>query len=156
MRNIPLVNGGHAIVDDTDFLFLSQFDWRWKDSDGSGNRHVVRNTRIGPKKVTIRMHRLITEADPDDRVLFANQNGLDCRRRNLIKRRLTPWTGRPLSSGYRGVVQLSTNHYRAEITYSGRTHVIGVEFPDGISAAMAYDEVARKLYGKQARTNFNG
>lgn len=153
-KTIPLSNGGEVTVDDADYGYLSQFSWRKKPSDGGKTFHAVRDVAVGNSRLTVRMHRLITEADADDRVEFRNGDGLDCRRRNLMKRRLTPWVGRPDTSGYRGVSQMSTNHYRAEIAFAGRIHVIGDEFSDGLMAAHAYDRVAKSLYGKQARTNF--
>jgi len=154
MKNIVLKNGGVVTVEDADFEFLNQFNWRKKASDGSENFHAVRDVKIGDHRITVRMHRLITEADADDRVEFVNQDGLDCRHRNLRKRRLTPWVGRPHTSGYRGVTQLNTNRYRAEIEFSSRMFVIGEEFETNLLAAKAYDVHARTLYGKQARTNF--
>lgn len=158
MREIKLTNGGTAMVDDQDFEHLSQFQWRKKKSDGSkghGIFHAVRDVRLsGGRKLTIRMHRLVTEADQDQGVFHLNQNGLDNRRRNLQLRTFKPWTGRPNESGFRGVHQSATNRWQAEIEFAGRNHLIGENYLDAAAAARAYDRIARRLYGKNAVTNF--
>lgn len=154
MLQIELANGGTALVDDADFPFLNQFEWRAKRSEGSANRiHAVRNVLVGNRKVTIRMHRLITEAGYDQHVYHLNGNGLDNRRKNLQLRTLKPWTGRPNLSGYRGVHQLGTNRWRAEIEFAGRIHALGDAFASPKDAAIAYDQAAVLLYGDFARTN---
>lgn len=150
---IQLSNGGVVLVDDEDFEFLNQFSWRKKKSDGSkGIYHAVRDVEIGDKKLTVRMHRLVTEADKDQGVFHINGNGLDNRRRNLQLRTFRPWTGRP--AGFRGVHQMSTNSWRAEIEFAGRVHVIGENFDNASVAARAYDRAAIRLFGEHALTNF--
>lgn len=152
---IPLTNGGGTIVSDQDYEFLSQFPWRAKRSDGAHDIfHAVRDVEIGGKRLTIRMHRLITEADQDQLVRHIDGDGLNNQRSNLQLCTLKPWTGRPMGSGFRGVHQVATNRWRAEIEYAGRIHTIGVEYDDARFAARAYDEAARKLYGRNAVTNF--
>ncbi len=156
-RYITLTNGGTALVDDQDYEHLSQFQWRRKKSDGSKGRgkfHAVRDVRLGNgKKLTIRMHRLVSEAKNDQGVFHINGNGLDNRRRNLQPRTYKPWTGRPNESGFHGVNQLSSNTWEAEIEFSGSKHSLGT-FNDAATAARAYDEIARRLYGKNAVTNY--
>jgi len=153
MKYIPLSNGEVTLVDDQDYPYLSQFSWRSKRSDGSKQLyHAVRDVTVGAKKLTIRMHRLITEADQDQMVLHINEDGLDNRRRNLQLRTVNPWTGR--LSGFRGVHQIGFRRWRAEIAYAGRMHLIGDSFSDPREAAIAYDEVAAKMFGSMALTNY--
>ena len=154
-KQIILSQGEETLVDDADYEFLSQFNWRPKLSDGSyGNYHAVRDVVIGDKKLTVRMHRLITEAENDQIVFHINGDTLDNRRRNLQCYRSNPWTGRATKSGFKGVKQVAASLWRAEIEIGGHVHLLGEHFEDPQVAAAAYDEAARAYYGKQAVTNF--
>lgn len=151
-KKIPLTNGGNTIIDDRDHEFLSQFSWRKKKSDGSRNFHVARDVILGKTKVTVRMHRLIAEAEADELVFHVNGNGLDNRRRNLQVRKIDPWTGRASDSGFLGVHKVPGG-YESRISFTGRYYTLGV-FAEALDAAMNYDYAARDLYGEEARTNF--
>lgn len=153
MKKIPLTNGGFVKVDDDDFEYLSEFKWRGKQSDGGRQRHAVRDVTLGDKKVTVRMHRLLTEATPDDIVHHVNGDGLDNRKRNLQSRPIRPWTGRADSAAFRGVSDVSRDRFKATIDFTGNDYVLG-EYPSPEAAAHAYDRAARELYGSNARTNF--
>ena len=154
MKTIALKNSTLTVlVDNKDYAFLSQFSWYAKESQGSEGRfYAARNVQVGEHTVTIRMHRLITEADHDQKVYFINDDTLDCRRANLQLRTINPWTGR--ASGFRGVHQIAYGGWRAEITFAGQKHLIGDNFTAPQEAAVAYDQVARKLFGSAALTNF--
>ena len=153
MKKIRLTNGGHVIVDGDDFEFMSQFQWRGKKSDGGTQTHAVRDVRLGQRRVTIRMHRLITEADTETIVHHVNGNGLDNRKRNLQARQIRPWTARADESAYRGVEQVRGDEWTAVIEFTGTKYHLG-NFSDPEQAARAYDSAARDLYGSNARTNF--
>lgn len=153
-KHIELSNGGVVLVDDADFSFLSQFSWRAKKSDGSSNKlHAVRDVSLGDRKITVRMHRLVCEADKDQIVYHINGDTLDNRRRNLQIRTVNPWTGRPEESGFVGVHQIGTSIWKSEIEFAGNKYPLGV-FHSPEEAAHIYDSVARKLYGRNAITNF--
>lgn len=156
MKTIPLTNGGVAFVDDSDFDYLSEFKWRKKKSDGGDQWHAVRDVTLPGRlknKVTVRMHRLITESDKKDIVFHINGNGLDNCRSNLQKRTMKPWTGRATLSGFMGVHMEPGSRYHATITFAGNPHNLGI-FRDAKQAALVYDDAARRLYGSNARTNF--
>lgn len=153
MKKIPLTNGGFVKVDDDDFDYLSEFKWRGKYSDGGKQRHAVRDVTLGDKKVTVRMHRLLTEATRDDIVHHVNDDGLDNRKRNLQSRPIRPWTGRADTAALRGVTDVARDCYKASIDFTGAEYIIG-EFGTPEDAARAYDQAARNLYGSNARTNF--
>lgn len=157
MRKIPLRNGGNLLVDDSSYSFMSQFkDWKRKEasSETEGKWHAVREVRIGNKRLTIRAHRLIMEAKPDQRVVAINGNLLDCRRRNLQIETLNPFVSRPKKSGFMGVHQIAPGKWRVEIEFGDRKVLIDDECLDPKQGALAYDKAARKLYGANATTNF--
>ena len=156
MRKIPLTNGDFLIVNDEDYPFMAQFkDWKRKESEGTeGKYHAVREIRLGQKRLTIRAHRLIVEARPDQRVTALDDNLLNCTRVNLHIRTLRPWTGRPMHSGFRGVHQINSGTWKAESEFAGQHIILSDKCDDPVKGAHVYDAAARKLYGINAQTNF--
>ena len=153
MKRITLTNGGFVKVDNDDFDYLSEFKWRGKQSDGGKQCHAVRDVSLGKKKVTVRMHRLLTEAGSTDLVFHVNEDGLDNRKRNLQSRPIRPWTGRADTAALRGVTDVAKDCYRASVDFTGVDYTLG-EFTTHEDAARAYDRAARNLYGSNARTNY--
>ena len=157
MRVIHLTGGGHLKVDDADYAFYSPFsDWKRKEasSESEGKYHAVRELRIGNKRLTIRAHRLITEARADQRVTALDGNLLNCQRRNLHLHTLKPWTSRPDHAGFKGVHQINASLWKVEIEFAGQKIVIDDQCRDPMVGAKLYDKAARKLYGANATTNF--
>jgi hypothetical protein len=151
---IHLTNGGYTIVDNQDYEFLSQFRWRKKLSDGSDTKyHAVRDISLVGKRLLVRMHRLITEADKDQLVYHINEDTLDNRRGNLQIRTINPWTGRPNNSGFIGVHQVGHSSWKTEVLFAGNMYQLGI-YNDPEVAAKMYDNSVRRLYGINAVTNF--
>ena len=58
------------------------------------------------------------------------------------------------AAGFRGVKQVAYRRWRAEINFAGRVHLIRDDFTAPEEAAVAYDQVAVRMFGGAAMTNF--
>jgi len=109
------------------------------------------------KNVTIYLHKLIAEKflerPPSEKRLFVriiSGNALDCTLENLewttmsdLRRNQKKHNNK---TGYRGVVQIGKNAFRA-VLYSGKKRYdLGV-FPSAKEAAYAYNEKSQELFG---------
>lgn len=141
-------------IDSKDREAITQFTWTLKPVHGApGRYHAVREVRIGNRKQTIRMHRVISEAQRDTRTVHLDGNTLNNRRSNLAQRRLNPWTGR--NSGFRGVHQTRAGRWEAKIEFAGLEYVLTPKggVADPVAAARLFNEAALKLYGTHAHLN---
>lgn len=159
MKLIPLTQGQHAIVDDEDYDFLTQ--WKWKvDKYGYATRSIC-NPSNYKKSSTVKMHRIILDAQPGEFSDHINGNRLDNQRSNLRKctrtennRNAAGKTKANRTSPYKGVLWHKKNScWRAVIRVNQKQLHLGV-FTDPIEAAKTYDTAAREHYGAFARTNF--
>lgn len=125
------------------------FQKTWKKADG------------GFKTETIYLHKLIAEkflgiTKSSDKNLVGAKNGnkLDCRLENLVYRsRSVASRKRKTSSrvGYTGVYK-ENNRYRAVISVNRKSVHIGM-FATPEEAAIAYNNMSRKLYGDDGKLN---
>lgn len=140
-----------VLIDDEDFEDLSRHSWHVMSTG------YVRAT-IDGRHVTI--HRYLMKP-PSTKVYVDHVNGdpLDNRKSNLrlVSPRENTWNAKGQSqslSRFRGVsFQKSTNSWLAILTCDGVRHYIG-KFYTEEDAALAYDVVARSLYGEYVRPNF--
>ncbi len=160
-KQIPLTQGQVAIVDDSDFEWLSRWKWhtcRRKTPNGKiyyAGRWTSR--KLGKPKLIL-MHRQILNATPQTLVDHKNSNGLDNQRMNLREctslenaRNCQKHKG---ASKYKGVcwhkhfgkwmVQIRVNRKKIYLGY----------FKDEVEAAQAYDKKAKELFGSFAKLNF--
>jgi hypothetical protein len=146
-KEIKLTQNQVTIVDDEDFISVSQFSWyaAWIRD------RFYAATRIHGKSVYL--HAWLTGYKKTD---HCNGNSLDNTRANL---RLTDDShnqgnrgpAKNNSSGYKGVVfDKSRGNWRAKI--AGRT--VGGRFTSPEDAAHAYDKFAREYFGEFAKLNF--
>lgn len=154
---IPISRGQFfALVDEDDFLALSEFAWH-RDVGGYARRSlpIVDGKRTG----SIAMHRQILNAPAGIEVDHINHVRLDNRRFNLRlatasqnhgNTRSLPGT----SSRFKGVTWFKRySLWRAQVKHQGKGFHIGY-FADEEAAARAYDERAIAIWGEFACLNF--
>jgi hypothetical protein len=162
MRSMPLTKGKHALVDDSDFETLNQWQWRAQRARAGSNKFYA--VRSGPtnngKRSVVWMHVQIMEAQLKDgqRPDHVDGNGLNNQRHNL-----RPSTHRQNcqnkrtsgcnKSGYKGVSwKKRNNKWCAQIKSDGKVLHLGL-FASPVDAARAYDAAAIKHFGQYAVTN---
>lgn len=151
-KQIPLSRGKFALVDDTDFDWLNQWEW----CATAGGYAMRRVTNADGSSTYIYMHRLITGAGENVFADHINHDTLDNRRCNLriatpgeSMRNIRARQGR--SSVFKGVT-LTKGRWLARIQIDGRTVPLGV-FLTQRDAALAYNEAAIRLHGEFAHLN---
>jgi hypothetical protein len=172
---IRLTRGKFALVDEDMFSDLNQRAWHWVATGESAGYAVS-----GSRESYVQLHRLILGVtDPKVCVDHKDNNGLDCRRKNLrIASRLDnganrdKFVGRPgrkFTSRYKGVVDRSKHYtqtfvrnitkkasdypWLARIRVDHKLIHIG-RFATELEAARAYDVAAIRHFGEFAKINF--
>lgn len=159
MKQIPLTKGRHALVDDSDYPWLSQLRWCYS-SDGYAVNYYRDEYGSYHKRT---MHRLVMakkleQIVPRDlQVDHINHHRIDNRRENLrLATRSQNQAYKKLqvnnTSGYKGVIW-NRNKWEVRIRYQGRKLYLG-RYDDPILAAFVYDGAARLLYQEFAGLNF--
>lgn len=157
MKEIQLTQGRVALVDDEDYEYLSQ--WKWYAKNGRGDLfYAYRAIYNKGVQTLIKMHRLIMEAPSDMEVDHIDRNGLNNQKHNLRicthhQNQYNKGAHEGGTSKYNGVCYMK-GWYVAQISISGKRKFIG-RFSSEIDAAIAYDKMARKIYGEFAYLNFN-
>jgi hypothetical protein len=150
-RCIPLTRGLWAIVDESDYEWLSKYSWQ---AVHTRRGLMYARRRMNGKRVS--MHRLLVDAEEVDHI---NGNTLDNRRCNLrpaTHAQNIRNSARKGNSGYRFKgVYLSGKRWHIRITVDGRQVSHG-PYQSEEDAARAYDAAARTHYGEFARLNFPG
>ena len=156
MRKIKLSQGKVALVDDCDFDWLSQYNWRaCKDRN---TYYARRNVRLDSgKRTTEQMHRAVLGCTRGDGTIIDHKDGdgLNNTRGNIhlvtysqnnCNRHVDPRG----NSGFRGVTA-HNGRWQAKIGIDGRTVYLGT-FDTKEEAAAAFDAVAGPL-GRQTNSS---
>ncbi len=166
----------HVVLTDKAYEFIDQNEY-YRSIDfldnlrmhSSGYVFYQRNYPIKGKKgsyknVTIYLHKLVAEKfverpEKAEKRLFVrikNGNPLDCRIKNLewatmseLRRNQKRHNNK---TGYRGVVQVSKNTFRAVIYTSDTRYDLGL-FDNPEDAAKAYNDKSEELFGKTKSLN---
>src|ERR1051325_317064 len=158
---IPLTNGGVALIDDSDYPIVESLLWHWWTQPPRNlTKYAIASRWENGVRFHFRMHRLIIGVtDRRIPVDHRNRNGLDNRRENI--RIATPTQSaanvglrRNSLSGYKGVTWHKGDcEWHARIRCNNVVYFLGA-FTDRIEAALAYDKAAVELFGEFAYLNF--
>lgn len=156
MKKIPLTRGKFALVDDEDFEALNEYKWQLTTT--MWGSYATRKIKIGEKKITKGMHRLLLNPKDDELVDHINGNGLDNRRCNIrtcshaqnTRNKSIPKNN---TSGYKGVHWSKKNkNWISQIVINSKAYHVG-SFSEIKIAAIAYNMAAIKCYGEFALLN---
>jgi hypothetical protein len=153
-RVIELTQGRVAQVDEADYEWLNGFAWHAARS-GYGDIYYAYR-RVNGKR--IKMEHMIV-APPDGMIIdHIDRNTLNNQRSNL---RITTQsvnihnrTKQPGSSLYRGISRRPDGSWLSQAWKDGQHYYIGI-FDGEREAALAYDRVAKQLWGDYAVLNFS-
>ena len=154
MKTIKLTQGKGALIDDTDFDWLSLFKWQACMAK-TGVWYAQRTVQKNLVARSIIMHREIAGASRGQLVDHRNGDGLDNRRTNIrLCNRFQNGQNRfgPLGnteSGIRGVYRGSRNRWRGIIHAFGKPLNVGY-FATKEAAMAAVESKRRELYGEFA------
>lgn len=151
VRTIILTKGYEAIVDESDYGWLTKYSWCAFESH-SGVR-AVRGTKLQ----TIYMSREVIGATQGQLVDHINLNTLDNTRTNLrittTSQSMMNRRGWAVGSEYKGVTKWK-GLWRARIDKNHKQFFLGY-FNTPEEAALVYDGAAIQLHGEFARLNFS-
>ncbi len=160
MKEIKLTKGKVALVDDEDYPELSK--WSWFANPGKNdNFYAARRMSLGNSKSKIvLMHRVILNiTDTKTKVDHEDHNGLNNQRYNIrpcttSQNNMNTVAQKKSTSKFLGVSWAKEkNKWLACIGVNHKTVYLGRYFNEE-DAAKAYDEAAKKHFGKFANLNF--
>jgi hypothetical protein len=153
MKEIHMIHGFTALVDDEDYEELSKHRWYCNDE------YAIRRRKNGESGNTrnIKMHIAIMGKVEGLEIDHINGNKLDNQKSNLRhvtrSQNLCNMKPRGGSSRYKGVCWDSgTKKWRVQINDVGKVKYVGV-YANESDAATAYNVAAEQLFGEYARLN---
>ncbi len=157
MKCILLTQGQFALVDDEDFEELSKY--KWSVQKNRNTFYAIAKTYISGKRITILMHRIITNFPKGIDTDHRNHNGLDNRKANLrpctkAQNQQNCLKQKNCSSRYKGVYwHKNRKKWQTQIVVNHKNLYFG-SYIDEIKAAKIYDKKAKELFGEFANLNF--
>lgn len=160
MKQIKLTQGQFALVDDTDYDWLSQ--WKWYAANWRGHFYAIRKSfSEDGKQYSIYMSRQILGLEKGDlrQADHQNHNTLNNRRANLRicthrENMRNRKSARNSSSHFKGVCWCKKEKkWQAQMGVNGTSKYLG-QFNNSKSAALAYDRAAANEFGEFACLNF--
>lgn len=148
---VDVGDGFEAVIDQEDAPRIEGKVFRRQKLDG---QHVAIEHNSGEI-----LDRLLLDCPDYLFVIHRNGNGLDCRRCNMLTatgEQREMWSAAPKDgpSRFKGVAPLNgSGKFTAHILRKGKPLKLG-EYASERLAALAYDEAARRSFGKYARLNF--
>ncbi len=160
-KRIELTQGQCAIVDDEDFEWLNETQYKWQAHYNpiTQSYYAFRHShKESQKQKYLQMHRMIMGVSRDKEVDHKNHDTLDNRKENLrivtrSQNQANSRRRRDNTSGFKGVdFKKSTGAWRARINCQKESIFLG-EFGDKIEAAKAYNRAAKAYHGEYAKLN---
>ena len=158
-KKIKLTRGKYAIVDDEDFVYINRFTWQCMEK---GDR-AIRTINVRGEHLSIPMEAFLVKNKKGHIYMHKNCNNLDNRKANIClvhkkiilaranKRKTNK--GRPPTSLYKGVSFVKRSpKWEAKVNKDGKGYYCGLHNLQE-SAARAYNEKAKELYGDFAYQN---
>lgn len=154
MKKIPLSQGQFALIDDEDFSIVSQHKWyAYKNRYTFYVRTNVLNKGI---RGTLLLHRLLLNAKNVEQIDHKDRNGLNNQRNNI---RICSASENMInrifknSTGFRGVFKIKkTGRFTGAIQVDKKRVTVGC-YATAKEAALAYNNMARKIHGDCAILN---
>lgn len=153
VASLPLGQGKITLVDDEDYERFKGYPWFL-----TRNGYVAGYVPYQGRFTLVYLHRLVLDAPPDWLVDHCNGDRLDNRRANLrlATAAQNAHHRQPLADSQTGLKGVgwhkARRKYHARIQYQGLRCHLGY-FEDAETAALAYDEAARRLFGAFAVLN---
>lgn len=157
MKKISLGHGKYAIVDDHNYAWLMTF--KWHATTGSISYAGTNIRQPSGKFKSVKMHRLIVGALPNELVDHIDGNGhnnliANLRKCNRQQNSFNSSKRRQNKSGYKGVSwNKAEKTWVAQIKVNNKNFRLGT-FDNPLDAAKAYDAHAKELHGEFAKLNF--
>jgi len=172
MKLIPLTQGQFSMVDDEDFDELNKHKWYAYKNEPHETYYAKRSKKIlkSRNSVTILMHREILGLKQGDKRQgdHVNYNGLDNQIHNLRivtsleNSRHTRGHQKRRKYKYKGVDYVKRTNKKKTIVYhywvakikiNGKKYICSKVCKTEIEAALAYNELSKKYFGKFAYIN---
>lgn len=157
MKLIPLTRGYSAMVDDSDYEWLSQ--WKWRAVVAPHTVYAQREVRIVGTRYSLQMHRaILNPPDGKTHVDHIDGNGLNNCRENMrlcsqAENSRNRKSVRGSSSRFNGVYYAEkSKKWHAAIRINGSQKHLGC-FEKEVNAAAAYNYAAKICYGSYAKLN---